>query len=300
MRRAMVDFGADSSYEKAAQKVAEHYGVEVSAGRVKAECMRIAKELPQKPQVARMLAAKGPEVIIAQADGTMIPMVQISEQAEGDRRKHRQVCWKEMRLVAAQAQGSTRTWYGAGMDTPEEAGARWTQVVRQAGCAQATRVHGLGDGAEWISGQFGQHFGTRGSCLLDLYHVCEYMEGCAPEGMDKAQYLENTREALKQNRSDEVIKELAGRKERPEEPEENAPVRKAHRYLDKRRGQLDYKGALEAELPVGSGIIEGGNRNVLQARLKISGAWWREDNAHAMAQLRAVRANGLWPLLWPN
>jgi hypothetical protein len=98
------------------------------------------------------------------------------------------------------------------------------------------------------------------------------MEGCEPEGMDKAKYLENTREALKQNRSAEVIEELAARKEGPEEPEQNAPVRRVHRYPDKRRARLDYKRALEAELPTGSGLMEGGNRHVLQARLKLSGA----------------------------
>jgi hypothetical protein len=215
LRRAMVDFEADSSFEKAAQKVVEHHGVEVSAGRVKTESLRIARALPQKPRVARTLAAKGTEVIIARTDGTMIPIVQISEQAEGERRKHRQAYWTEMRLVAAQEQGSVRAWHGAGMDTPEEAGAGWTQVVRQAGCAQTRRMHGIGDGAGWISGQFGQHFGTRGSYLLDKYHVCEYMEGCEPGGMDKAKHLENTREAFKQNRSAEVIEELAGRKEGP-------------------------------------------------------------------------------------
>ena len=55
----------------------------------------------------------------------------------------------------------------------------------------------------------------------------------------------------------------------------NAPVRAAYRYLDRRMDQLDYHSAIERELPIGSGMIEGGHRHVLQNRLKLSGAWWK-------------------------
>ena len=72
-----------------------------------------------------------------------------------------------------------------------------------------------------------------------------------------------------EKQSAEVLEELARRLEPESEPEENAPARRAHRYLDKRRDQLDYQSALGRGLPVGSGIIESGRRHVLQARLKI-------------------------------
>jgi len=32
--------------------------------------------------------------------------------------------------------------------------------------------------------------------------------------------------------------------------------------------------------------------------LKKPGAWWRRENAEKMADLRTVRANGCWNLLW--
>ena len=76
-----------------------------------------------------------------------------------------------------------------------------------------------------------------------------------------------------------------------ETPDEDAPVRSAIRYLSKRINQLDYQYAVENELPIGSGMIEGGHRHVLQNRLKISGAWWKQDNLIAMAHLCVCRAN---------
>jgi hypothetical protein len=45
------------------------------------------------------------------------------------------------------------------------------------------------------------------------------------------------------------------------------------RYLENRLDQLDYPSALAVGLPVGSGLIESGNRHLLQARLKLAGAW---------------------------
>ncbi|MGI9106596.1 MAG: ISKra4-like element ISTvi1 family transposase, partial [Pyrinomonadaceae bacterium] len=70
------------------------------------------------------------------------------------------------------------------------------------------------------------------------------------------------------------------------------------RYLRARLDYLDYAGARERGLPIGSGEIESGNRSVLQARLKISGAWWRAENAEKMMALRVTRANGEWQSYW--
>ncbi|MFP4070218.1 MAG: hypothetical protein ACLFVC_08585 [Opitutales bacterium] len=74
-------------------------------------------------------------------------------------------------------------------------------------------------------------------------------------------------------------------------PDENVPVRSAYRDLSNRLDQLDYPSAIRAELPIGSGLIEGGHRHVLRKRLKISGAWWKLGNLYAMAHLRVCRAN---------
>jgi hypothetical protein len=89
------------------------------------------------------------------------------------------------------------------------------------------------------------------------------------------------------------MEKLARRRRPDEESEENAPVRNAHRYLSKRSGQLDYKTALVKGLPVGSGLIESGHRHVLQARLKILGAWWQRPCDGAVARMPCQRPVGL-------
>ncbi len=71
-----------------------------------------------------------------------------------------------------------------------------------------------------------------------------------------------------------------------------------HRYLSNRTNQLDYKTAIDAELPIGSGEIESAHRYVIQERLKLSKAWWKAANADSMLALRKVRANNGWNKYW--
>jgi hypothetical protein len=101
---------------------------------------------------------------------------------------------------------------------------------------------------------------------------------------------------LLENNSRAVLRALAPHVE-PESQEE-APVRAAQRYLSGRREQLDYAGARQAGLPIGSGEVESGHRHVIQQRLKLAGCWWKETHAQAMLNLRVARANNLWNSYW--
>jgi hypothetical protein len=46
------------------------------------------------------------------------------------------------------------------------------------------------------------------------------------------------------------------------------------------------------------GEVESGHRCVIQQRLEITGAWWKNENAHHMLALRTVRANDGWDQYW--
>ena len=109
-------------------------------------------------------------------------------------------------------------------------------------------------------------------------------------------WLHQQQERLRQNEISEVLGALEPHLELAEQ--EEAPVRSAHGYIHERQQHMDYASALAAGLPIGSGEVEGGHRHVLQKRLKIAGAWWREGNAERMLQLRTVRASGDWNKYW--
>ena len=68
--------------------------------------------------------------------------------------------------------------------------------------------------------------------------------------------------------------------------------------MQNRVDALDYKQALEQNLPIGSGLIESAHKHVLQSRMKIPGAAWKLENAENMVRARAFRANHKWDQYW--
>ena len=300
LQRALTDFGADHAFAAAVKKVQEHYGVSVRAERVRTVTLHHAHVLAAAaPQPVRTLPASGAAYIVGEADGTMLPIVDTSAAPLGaDRRKFRQVRYQEARLAAACAQGSATTHYAATLHSVSDTGLRWAQCVQAAGWGLNSQIHGIGDGAPWIAEQARVQFGAQGRYTLDLYHGCDYLTAAAPDPAHAKPFVDPLREALRASDHPSVLAALRPREEPLEVPDEDAPVRAALRYLGNRTDQLDYAYALTHNLPVGSGLIESGHKHVLQARLKQAGAWWTEVNAHALCQLRTLRANRQWENYW--
>ena len=300
LERALTDFGCEQSFARAAQSVQEHYGFEIGITAVRTVTLlhacRARQALNQQyQQPFRAVPEKGREHVIAQTDGTMICTVQ-----PGPKQGKRPRQWKEMRLVAAQAKGSVSPIYAAGFTGVAETGARWGHCARQAGWGLNSRIHTVGDGAEWIRLQSQEVFGRQGSFLCDFFHVSEYLGAaaatCRPNQPD--QWRRTRQKRLRRGAAGKVLEALAAHLEAPATPEEHAPVRNGHRYLNNRLDCLDYPRALELGLPIGSGMIESGHRHVLQARLKKAGTAWLPDTADRIAHLRALRANCHWNSLW--
>ena len=306
LQRVLVDFGAEESFGRAVERVREHYGIEVpeSAIRTQTESHGAALAAAAEPYLTQLGPESGVELLITETDGSMIPIVRTGVAVDGkpvaDRRTARSLGWQEARLCLAREPEKVMARYGACLDQAEQAGAVWLDCVIRAGAGAQTHLHCLGDGAMWIAAQSEKRFGEQASYLCDFYHVSEYLAAAAVPlaGSQSEHWLGWAQRLLKENRLTEVLSELAPKVELPEVKEEEAPVRACFRYLDKRRHQLDYQRAIEAGLPIGSGEVESGHRSVIQERLKISGAWWREENAEKMLALRVARANGEWQAYW--
>jgi hypothetical protein len=274
--------------------VQEHYGLDVSVGRVRRQSLVHGAQL-STVEVSPPKDDAG--VVVTQLDGSMIPIVEICEQSP-DQRKGKKLHWREVRLCLAREKESVSAVYGATLGSVGLAGELWRQTAQAAGAGSQTKVHGVGDGADWITTQFGEQFGDRGTYLLDFWHVSEYLAGAATVIQPKkaVEWRHRQQGRLLENKSHQVLRALAPHVE-PEE-QEQAPVRAAHRYLSDRSNQLDYAGARAAGLPIGSGEVEGGHRHVIQERLKLTGCWWKQSNAEAILGLRVARANGLWDSYW--
>jgi hypothetical protein len=272
----------------------EHYGVEVSVGRVRRQSLDHGAKLsalqilPPKKCVA---------TVVTELDGCMIPIVNVSLESP-DQRKGKALLWREARLCLAREKESVTPVYGATLGSVGLAGELWRQTAQAAGAGPNTQVHGVGDGAEWITTQFREQFGDQGRYLLDFWHVSDYLAGAAAviQPRKAIQWRHRQQGRLLENKSEKVLRALASHVE--PKGQEEAPVRTAHKYLKERTSQLDYAGARAAGLPIGSGEVESGHGHVIQDRLKLSGCWWKESNAEAMLGLRVGRANHLWDSYW--
>lgn len=299
LERVLSDFGAEESFERASKRVKEHYGIEVCTSTVRTVTLKHAgkmlEEERKRPKV-RTLSGKGKKRIIAEEDGSMVPMVQIGTKQK-DKRKGRETYWAEARLGAACAHGSLKKHYAVTFGNPDEAGEQWAMIVKEAGWGIESKIHGLGDGAPWIASQCRLQFGNQATYLLDFYHACEHLgavaDACLGKDKQKA-WFDKQKERLKKGKIDAVMESLK------QLFKPGNVAEKTFNYFDNRRDQLFYKRTLDAQLPIGSGMIESGHRHVLQKRLKLPGAWWLLSNARKMAQLRVLRANELWEHYWGN
>ncbi|MEM6717492.1 MAG: UPF0236 family protein, partial [Cyanobacteria bacterium P01_C01_bin.147] len=296
VEEAVVDFGAEDSFALAAERLGRHHPVNLSASTVRkitlAHASRMSEQEDKNACLGR-LPGKGPAYIIAEADGTMLPVVQ-TEGKHRNLRKNRKCHWKEMRLCAAKAAGKADAVYACENRSVEELGYRWSHCAGAAGWATSSHVHVVSDGAAWIGKQARQCFGSNCSHLLDLYHVSEYLAAAQranPSWKEPSNWLEKQKNRLLAGKAHEIIEELMPHLESSHADDADAPIRAAWRYLSNHIEQLNYPEAIKHALPLGSGLIEGGHRHVLQKRLKISGSWWNQENLQFMAQLRIRRAN---------
>ena len=294
----MTDFGADVSFEAAAEKMKEHYRLEVPTDMIR----KITQEHARK-----IGWVKGPDVnkeanmIVAEVDGGMIPIVEIGAKSqEIDLRKTRKTCWKEGKVCFAREHKAISRIYGAIIGSPEEIGKKLYECAKKVGLVETTYVHGLGDGAQWIVDEMENQFGTQSHFLVDFFHVSEYLAEASTwcDILNPKGWLEEKKEMMKASKGEKILEELKIKLCNLENVSEDNGLVKCIRYMSKRLKYMDYAGAKQKDLPIGSGEIESSHRHLVQKRLKIAGAWWKTENANAMLNLRTARANKYWEAYW--
>lgn len=300
LQRVVTDLSSDMPYEQSALKVQEHYGVTLGSSSIRRVTMLHAQQmLADNEPDPSVPTTDGVERVIAQMDGCMVPIVESDPESQ-DRRKNKRSYWKELKLCLAHEAGSKSVVYGGAFSGGAAgAGKRLLGCAVEAGFGRRTQVHAVGDGAKWIADQVEEQFGGQGRYMIDLYHLCEYLSGAAPQDAATVKkWVDRQKCHLKAGRVKQVIAELRSRLEPGDVSDEEAPVRRCYRYMINREKQFFYQEAIAKELPIGSGEIESAHRHVVQNRLKLSGAWWDPDNVDKILALRTTRANGKWQGYW--
>jgi hypothetical protein len=165
----------------------------------------------------------------------------------------------------------------------------------------------LGDGAEWIWNLAERHFpGADGT--LDVWHgegkIAEGAKGACGQGSEtaKAQAKEQTEKGKKKLLEDgywgvtEWVGELTGTAALGGD---GAALGGVLNYFASHQDRLNYALRLRRGQTIGSGLVEGSIKQLLNLRLKNTGARWKVEHVASFVELGALAAApGEWQAFW--
>lgn len=84
LQRAVTDFGADHAFGQVPDKLQEHYGISLPSSTVRHITESHAQRMYENPpeRIEAYPSEAGQEYVIAETDGSMVPIVEIDENAE--------------------------------------------------------------------------------------------------------------------------------------------------------------------------------------------------------------------------
>jgi hypothetical protein len=198
-------------------------------------------------------------------------------------RPARPVEWGERVLNEPAARVAWRAIAGCGVVV---IGSSWARTAARLGLTAAGRppLSVLADGARWVREQAARRFNGMGSCgrgvewVVDVYHPMLYLHAFAAasrpgDAEAAAAWARGRVVELIEPGGPGFIGRLQGRGPGPDPPPAAAEAwGKLLKYLTDNRDSLWYGDRLKRGQPIGTGLIEGGCKNIIAARLKLNPA----------------------------
>ena len=306
LERALSDFGSEMSFERAAKLFAEHYGWQPERSAVRRVTLQVAQQA--QTFVAEQLSGAAPsaeqaETMLLELDGSMVRTGHLVSRVSLERTpvrrleaKERVTEWREVRLGVVRPLEEQTPTYVAGLVSYAELAEQMHGAALLRGLNDATEAHAVGDGGNGLREALMKRF-PKASFTLDRAHLVSHFHEAA-EAMGLGEEEMKAWVAKQLGHIDDGGHELVRQELREYRGRGQRRVRRLLGYLTNHLNALDYKDKKARGLPIGSGEVESGHRSVIQARMKLPGAWWNEEHLNPMLALRVVRANGWWEQFW--
>jgi hypothetical protein len=187
----------------------------------------------------------------------------------------------------------------------EEAAAEGRRCAAEAerlGLTQPRALSVLGDGAEWVWNLSAEHFAGAAE-VLDYWHGAEHLsDGAraafgADGGRAQAEAARGRLRLLEDGYwgVTEWIGEVAAQ---GAAGGDGAALGGVLNYFAAHRGRLNYALRLRRGQSVGSGLVEGSIKQLLNKRLKQTGARWEVAHVGPLVELAALAAGPEWQAYW--
>lgn len=306
-RRMTVLAGVHDSFARAQRLMNELVGWspddDVVRRTTHAAAREAAAERPGRGDAGRFAVAAG--AIELQVDAGKVPTT------EG---------WRDVKLAAfaRREPGAPETidhWADRALPTPsfraviaavEESGefaARVRGESDRLGATTAVDATVLGDGAAWIW-NLAEEVLPQAECVLDVFHAVEHIGDAVKGTWTDPSEAKSRREAgvsaLLADGKPGVDRWIADRfAELPPESDGEA-LRKLSAYLAAHPTRLGYAKRLAEGRSIGSGLIEGTIKQLVNRRMKRTGARWRVEHVGPLVELIALADQPEWHHFWKN
>jgi hypothetical protein len=294
------------SFEKAVEVFGDFLGIEV--GKILSqrytEEAGVAYEQIQNEEaefLERQMppACEGAEKMQISADGAMVPLLH--------------GVWAEVRtLVIGEVQPAVEEkgeWvvhtqnlsYFSRKVSAQEFGRLALVEMQRRGVENAKEVAAVMDGADWEQGFVDFH--CPGAIrILDFAHAAEHINQIGEylhgeHTPESHAWLKDRLHNLKQKGPDQLLLKFE-KLQRKYPAAETIASNLA--YLKKRKAQMQYPLFQAHGWPIGSGMVESGNKLVVHTRLKGPGMHWAEEHVNPMLAVRNILCSGRWNEDWPR
>lgn len=293
----------------AARTLGRFHGVKVAEPTArrwteKAGAALVAQETAEAERLIReeVAPAPGPPLQQVSVDGAMVPLVggewtEVKTVAIGTVGER---IWEKDRLAVHTADISYFSRCADHLTFSHQAS---LETYRR-GTARAGTVLGIVDGADWEQ-RFLDDQRPDAVRILDWGHAAEHLAqaGQALFGIGTAAvsaWLGTWLHELRHGEAEEVLAELRRQIGASAQAAARAEAAKHLSYLEARREQIRYAHFEAQGFPIGSGMVESGNKLVVEARLKGAGMHWAPAHVNPLVALRAVACSDRWDESWPQ
>jgi hypothetical protein len=244
-------------------------------------------------------ACGGAEKMQISADGAMVPLLH--------------GVWAEVRTLvigdvqpAVEEKGEmvvhTRNLsYFSRKVNAQEFGRLASVEIQRRGVENAEELAAVMDGAEWEQGFVDFHC-PQAIRILDFAHAAEHVNAIGESlhgehTLQSQAWLKDRLYRLKHEGPDKLLIQLQNLQRKHLDD----PILACNlAYLKKRKSQMQYPLFQAQGWPIGSGMVESGNKLVVHARLKGAGMHWAEEHVNPMLALRNILCSDRWETAWPQ
>jgi hypothetical protein len=294
------------SFERAVELFEDFTGIGVSEGMCRSytEGAGAAYEEMQTEEAAYLErkappAKKGADKLQISADGAMIPLLH--------------GVWAEVRTLAVgevqppvleRGEWVVHTrnvsYFSRKVSAQEFQRLALVEIQRR-GVGHAKELAAVMDGADWEQG-FTDYHCPQATRILDFAHAGEHVNAigeylCGEHTPESQAWLRERLHCLKHEGPDKLLSEF-------EKLHRKHPTAEALSsnlaYLKKRKAQMQYPLFQAQGWPIGSGMVESGNKLVVEARLKGAGMHWAEASVNPMLAIRNILCSARWKEDWPR